>query len=50
MFFGSFERSEVPTHKERVQLLLKFRFREEFFDFVSGHSELRIVKLRLNLS
>jgi hypothetical protein len=32
-FFMSFERSEVPKHKERVHLLLIFRFRVEFFDF-----------------
>jgi hypothetical protein len=29
----SFDRSEVPTHKERVHLLLKYRFRVEIFDF-----------------
>jgi hypothetical protein len=31
----AFDRSEVEvsTHKERVHLLLKFRFRVEFFDF-----------------
>jgi hypothetical protein len=29
----SFDRCEVPTQKERVLLLLKFRFRVEFFDF-----------------
>jgi hypothetical protein len=33
MFLVSFDRSEVPTHKERVHLLMKFRFRVEFFDF-----------------
>jgi hypothetical protein len=33
MFLGSFDRSEVPAHKERAHLLLKFRFRVEFFDF-----------------
>jgi hypothetical protein len=33
-FLGSFNRSEVCIHAERVRLLLKFRFRVEFFDFV----------------
>jgi hypothetical protein len=33
MFFVSFDRAEVPTHKKRVHLLLKFRFYVEFFDF-----------------
>jgi hypothetical protein len=28
-----FNRSEVSSHKERVLLLLKFRFRVEFFAF-----------------
>jgi hypothetical protein len=32
-FLVSFDRSEVPTHQERFHLLLKFRFRVEFFDF-----------------
>jgi hypothetical protein len=32
-FLVSFDRSDVSTHKERVHLLLKFRFRVEFFDF-----------------
>jgi hypothetical protein len=31
-FLGSFDRSEVPTLKERVHLLLKFRLRVEIFD------------------
>jgi hypothetical protein len=31
-FLVSFDRSEVPTHKERAHLLLKFRFRVEIFD------------------
>jgi hypothetical protein len=30
MFLASFDRSEVPTHKERVHLILKFRLRVEF--------------------
>jgi hypothetical protein len=39
MLFVSFYRSEVSTHKERVHLFLKFRFRVEFFDFRScAHS------------
>jgi hypothetical protein len=29
----SFYRSEVPTHTDRVRLLVKFRFRVEFLDF-----------------
>jgi hypothetical protein len=35
MFLGSFDISTVPTPygAERVRLLLKFRFRVEFFDF-----------------
>jgi hypothetical protein len=33
MFLVSFDRSEVPTHMEWVLLLLKFRFRVEFFAF-----------------
>jgi hypothetical protein len=32
-FLVSIDRSEVPTHKERVHLLLKFCFCVEFFDF-----------------
>jgi hypothetical protein len=32
-FCMSFDRSEVPTHEERVHLLLKLRFRVECFDF-----------------
>jgi hypothetical protein len=32
-FFMSFYRSEVPTHTERVCLLLKLHFRFEFIDF-----------------
>jgi hypothetical protein len=40
-FCGKFlvliDRSEVPTHKERVRLHLKFQFRVEFLDLrVSG--------------
>jgi hypothetical protein len=30
MFLVSLDRSEVPTHTERVRLLLKFRFRVKF--------------------
>jgi hypothetical protein len=33
LWYVSFDRSEVCTHAERVRLLLKFRFRVEFFDF-----------------
>jgi hypothetical protein len=33
-FLVSFKRSEVPTHKERIRLLLKLRFCVEFFDFL----------------
>jgi hypothetical protein len=32
-FLVSFDRSDIPTHQERVLLLLKVRFRIEFFDF-----------------
>jgi hypothetical protein len=32
-FLVSIDRSEIPTHTKRVRLLLKFRFRVEFFDF-----------------
>jgi hypothetical protein len=32
-FLIPFDRSEVSTHQERVLLLLKFRFRVEFFNF-----------------
>jgi hypothetical protein len=32
-FLVSFDRSEVSTHKDRVYLLLKFRFRVKFFRF-----------------
>jgi hypothetical protein len=32
-FLVSFDRSEVPTHTERIYLLFIFRFRVEFFDF-----------------
>jgi hypothetical protein len=32
MFLVSFDRSKVPTYMERVRLLLKLRFRAEFFD------------------
>jgi hypothetical protein len=33
MLLVSFDRSEVPTYTECVRLLLKLRFRVEFFDF-----------------
>jgi hypothetical protein len=33
MFFVSFDRSDISAHEERVLLLLKVRFRIEFFDF-----------------
>jgi hypothetical protein len=33
MFLVAFVTSEVPTHGKFVRLLLKFRFRVEFFDF-----------------
>jgi hypothetical protein len=49
-FLVSFDRSEVPTNKERVHLLLKFRFMSKFSIFASVHSELRKVKWRVNLS
>jgi hypothetical protein len=32
-FLVSFDRSNIYTHQERVLLLLKVRFRIEFFDF-----------------
>jgi hypothetical protein len=32
-FLVSFDRSYISTHQERVLLLLKVRFRIEFFDF-----------------
>jgi hypothetical protein len=32
-FLVSFDRSDIFTHQERVLLLLKVRFRVEFFDF-----------------
>jgi hypothetical protein len=32
-FLESFDRSDISTHQERVLLLLKVRFRIEFFDF-----------------
>jgi hypothetical protein len=32
-FLVSFDRSEVYRHTERVRLLLKLRFRNEFLDF-----------------
>jgi hypothetical protein len=41
-FLGSFDRSDISTHQERVLLLLKVHFRIEFFDFVSGRSELTL--------
>jgi hypothetical protein len=34
----SFDRSEVPTNKERVHLLLKFRFAYQIFSFARGVS------------
>jgi hypothetical protein len=34
MFLLLFDRSEVPTHKERVRLLLKLCLRVEFFLFL----------------
>jgi hypothetical protein len=50
-FLVSSDGSEVPTQKDRVHFLLKFRFRVEFFDFrVWAYTELRIVKWRLTLS
>jgi hypothetical protein len=41
----SFDRSDIYTHQEGVLLLLKVRFRIEFFDFRAPEG-----KLRLNLS
>jgi hypothetical protein len=41
-FLVSFDRSDIYTHQERVLMLLKVRFRIEFFDSVSGHSELNL--------
>jgi hypothetical protein len=41
MFLVSFDRSEVPTHKERACLLLKLCFRVDFFRF----SRLGVVSL-----
>jgi hypothetical protein len=32
-FLLSFDRSDISTHQERVLLILKVRFRIEFFDF-----------------
>jgi hypothetical protein len=32
MFLVSIDRSEIPTPYGAVRLLLKYRFREEFFD------------------
>jgi hypothetical protein len=32
-FLVSFDRSDISIHQERVLLLLKVRFRNEFFDF-----------------
>jgi hypothetical protein len=32
-FLVSFDRSDISTHQEGVLLLLKVRFRIEFFDF-----------------
>jgi hypothetical protein len=32
-FLVSFDRSDISSHQERVLLLLKVRFRIEFFDF-----------------
>jgi hypothetical protein len=50
VFFVSFDRFEVPTHNERGRLLLKFRFRVEFFDFrISAYSELTL-EYRLGFS
>jgi hypothetical protein len=31
--FVSFDRSEIPTHKERAHFLLTFSFRVEYFYF-----------------
>jgi hypothetical protein len=37
MFFGCYSiDSDISTHQERVLLLLKVRFRIEFFNFVSA--------------
>jgi hypothetical protein len=41
MFLVSFDRSHISTHQEWVLLLLKIRFRIEFFIFVSGRGEPR---------
>jgi hypothetical protein len=32
-FLVSFDRSDIPTHQERVLLLLEVRFRIKFFNF-----------------
>jgi hypothetical protein len=43
VFFVSFDRSVVPTHQERVYLLLKFRFACRIFSiFASRRSELTL--------
>jgi hypothetical protein len=49
-FLVSFDRSEVSTHKERVNLLLKFVIVSKFSIFASVRSELLIEKWRINFS
>jgi hypothetical protein len=46
----SFDRSDIYTHQERVLLLLKVRFRIEFFDFRVWPWLSPEGKWRLNLS
>jgi hypothetical protein len=42
MFLVSIDRSEVPTPYGAIRLLLKFRFRVEFFDFRVSRGELTL--------
>jgi hypothetical protein len=50
-FLVSFDRSEVSIHKERVHLLLNFRFHvKNFLIFASVRSEPRMEKWRVTLS
>jgi hypothetical protein len=48
-FLVSFDRSYISTHQERVLLLLKVRFRIEFFDFCVWPWLAMEGKWRLNL-
>jgi hypothetical protein len=49
-FLVSFDRSAISTHQERVLLLLKVRFHNEFFDFRVRPKWAPEGKWRLNLS